>query len=116
MSNLGVSIVILQASVLISAISQIILKKSAQKQYPSVLKEYLNLRVIIAYGLFFVSTILTIIALRVVPLSLQPILESTSYIYVSIMGFFLLKEHFTKRKVLGLICILLGVMIYSVNY
>ena len=92
------------------------LKKSAQKQYGSVLKEYLNPLVITAYGMFFVSTILTIVALRVVPLSLQPILESTSYIYVSIMGYFLLKERFTKRKTAGLVCILLGVMIYSVNY
>lgn len=116
MNNMGTSIAVLLVSVFISAVSQIILKKSAQKKYPSVLREYLNPMVITAYGMFFVSTILTIIALRVVPLSLQPILESTSYIFVSIMGFFLLKERFTKRKAAGLVCILLGVVIFSVKW
>ena len=68
-----------------------------------------------AYGLFFISTILTMLALRYVPLSLQPILESAGYIYVSVMGYFLLKERFSRRKLLGLALILLGIFIYSVN-
>ena len=55
------------------------------------------------------------LALKVVPLSLQPILESTSYIYVSVMGYFLLKERFSRRKLAGLALILLGIFIYSVN-
>lgn len=36
-----------------SAISQILLKQSANKDYSNPLKEYLNWRVITAYGLFF---------------------------------------------------------------
>lgn len=108
-------VIILLVSVFISAVSQIILKTAANKTYESALKEYLNFRVIFSYGLFFLSTILTMIALKKVPLSMQPILESTSYIYVSVMGFLLLKERFSKRKLLGLALILLGIFVYSIN-
>ena len=38
--------------VFISSISQIILKKSAQKKYENKIKEYLNPRVIFAYMIF----------------------------------------------------------------
>ncbi len=108
-------VILLLVSVFISSVSQIILKTAANKTYESTLKEYLNFRVIFSYALFFLSTILTMLALRRVPLSMQPILESTSYIYVSVMGYFLLKERFTKRKLLGLALILLGIVVYSVN-
>ncbi|MCQ2499712.1 MAG: EamA family transporter [Lachnospiraceae bacterium] len=108
-------ILILLVSVFVSAVSQIILKTAANRTYESAIKEYLNFRVIFSYGLFFLSTILTMIALKKVPLSMQPILESTSYIYVSVMGYFLLKERFSKRKLLGLALILLGIFVYSIN-
>ena len=92
------SVLLLLFSVFISAVSQILLKKAAQKHYPNRLKEYLNPWVITAYSIFLLSTVLTMLALRTVPLSMQPILESTSYIYVSLMGYFLLKERFTRKK------------------
>ena len=37
----------------LTAISQILLKQSANKQYKSMLYEYLNWRVILSYGIFF---------------------------------------------------------------
>ena len=39
-------------SVFISSVSQILLKTSANKKYESRIREYLNPRVIIAYGIF----------------------------------------------------------------
>ena len=109
------SVLLLLFSVFISAVSQILLKK-AQKHYPNRLKEYLNPWVITAYSIFLLSTVLTMLALRTVPLSMQPILESTSYIYVSLMGYFLLKERFTRKKAAGIAVILLGIFIYSLKF
>lgn len=103
----------LLCSVLISSVSQIMLKASANKTWPSRLAEYFNPMVILSYGMFFLSTILTMLALRYVPLSMSPILESTSYIFVSIMGYFLLKEKFSKRKLTGLGLILVGIFVFS---
>ncbi|MCF0121893.1 MAG: EamA family transporter [Lachnospiraceae bacterium] len=115
MSEFLVSVCVLLISVFISAFSHILLKRAANRFYESKLKEYLNLPVIFAYGLFLISTVLTILALKVIPLSLQPILESTSYIYISVMGYFFLKEQFNRKKIAGLALILLGIFIYSVN-
>ena len=114
MSDYTVSVLILLSSVLISSISQIILKISANKKYETRIKEYLNPYVITAYAMFFGSTILTMIALKHLPLSQQPLYESVSYIFVSVMGFLLLKERFSKKKLLGLALILAGIFIFSV--
>ena len=46
---------------------------------------------------------------------MSPILESTGYIFVSVMGYFFLKEKFTKRKLAGFALILAGVIIFNLN-
>ena len=113
MSRLEISVCILLFSVFISSVSQILLKKAADRTYESSLKEYLNPLVIGAYGMFFCYVILTMLALKYVPLSMSPILESTGYIFVSVMGYFFLKEKFTKRKLAGFALILAGVIIFN---
>lgn len=113
MSSLGISVCLLLLSVFISSVSQIILKKAADKTYESTLKEYMNSMVIGAYGLFFCSVILTMLALKHVPLSMSPILESTGYIFVSVMGYIFLKERFSRRKLMGFALILAGIVIFN---
>ena len=66
MSRLEISVCILLFSVFISSVSQILLKKAADRTYESSLKEYLNPLVIGAYGMFFCSVILTMLALKYV--------------------------------------------------
>ena len=114
MNRLEISACILLFSVFISSVSQILLKKAANITYVSPLKEYLNPLLIGAYGMFFFSVILTMLALKYVPLSMSPILESTGYIFVSVMGYFFLKEKFTKRKLAGFALILAGVIIFNI--
>ena len=113
MSSLGISVCLLLLSVFISSVSQIILKKAADKTYESTLKEYMNPMVIGAYGLFFCSVILTMLALKHVPLSMSPILEATGYIFVSVMGYIFLKERFSRRKLMGFALILAGIVIFN---
>ena len=113
MSSLGISVCLLLLSVFISSVSQIILKKAADKTYESTLKEYMNPMVIGAYGLFFCSVILTMLALKHLPLSMSPILESTGYIFVSVMGYIFLKERFSRRKLMGFALILAGIVIFN---
>ena len=97
----------------ISAVSQVLLKKSAEKKYESKLKEYLNPYVIIAYTVFVVATFMSIIAYKVVPLSMGPILEATSYIYVTFFGVTIFKERINKKKIISLSLIVIGIVIYS---
>ena len=110
-----VYIVIFLLSVLIAAISQILLKRSAGKQYTSKAREYLNVRVIAAYALFFLSSLLTVLAYRGVPLSMGPVLETTGYLWVTIMGRLILKEEVSMRKLTGLAVIVLGVILSGIS-
>lgn len=99
--------------VFISAISQVMLKKAAQKKYDNWLREYLNPQVIFAYILFLGTTLLSVIAYRGIPLSMGPILEATSYIYVTFFGVTIFKEKLNTKKVLALLLIICGIAVYA---
>ena len=99
--------------VFVSSISQVMLKKAALKQYNSHLEEYMNPLVIFAYVLFVGTTFLSILAYRGIPLSMGPVLEATSYIYISIFGVRIFHEQMNTRKLVALIFIIVGIMIYS---
>ena len=102
-------------SVFISSISQIILKKSANKTHKNRLAEYLNVYVVGAYGLFFTSTLLTILAFKHISLSFGPILESLGYIFVLVMGSLFLNEKIKRNHLIGFLFIITGVIIYTVG-
>ncbi len=100
-------------SVLISSISQILLKKSADRTYDSRLKEYLNPLVIIAYGMFFCSMMITMYCYKYVDVSAGPIFESAGYIFVGVLGYIFLKEKFTAKKIIGMLLIMIGIVVFS---
>ena len=105
---------VLLLGVFISAISQVMLKKAAMKKHESVLKEYLNPMVIFAYVLFVGTTFLSILAYKGIPLSMGPILEATSYIYVTIFGVVIFKEKMNLKKVVALGMIIVGIVVYAI--
>lgn len=102
-------------SVFIASISQILLKKSALKQYDNRWKAYINRYVIVAYMLLFFSMFLTIFAYRGVELKLGPVLEATSYLYVAVLSYIFLQEHISKRKKWGLVLIILGIVVSNLG-
>lgn len=104
---------LLLLGVFLSAISQVMLKKAALRQYSSKLREYLNPLVIVAYTIFVGTTFLSIYAYKGIPLSMGPVLEATSYIYVTIFGVTIFKEKLNKRKLVGLALIIAGIITYS---
>ena len=97
----------------ISSVAQVVLKKAAQKQYDSFLKEYLNPPVIIAYIIFFGASLLAVFAYKVVPLSMGAILEATGYIYVTVFGVLIFKEKLNVKKLAALALILGGIAVYA---
>ena len=101
--------------VLISSISQVLLKKAALRTYDSPLKEYLNPLVITAYAFFFGATLMTILAYKVVPLSMGAILEATAYLYITFFGVTIFKEKIGKEKALALALIIGGIIVYSLG-
>lgn len=81
------------------------------KQYHYKLGDYLNPYVIIAYGLLFLSMMMTIYAYKGVDLKTGPVIEATGYIFAAVLSAIFLKEKITNRKKLGLLVIVAGVVI-----
>ena len=106
---------LLLAGVFVSAISQVMLKKAADKHFDSALKEYLNPLVIGAYSIFIVSTFLSILAYKGIPLSMGPILEATGYFYVTFFGVRIFHEKLNSKKMVALALIIVGIIAYSLG-
>ena len=104
---------ILLIGVFVSAVSQVLLKKEAMKEHKDVLQEYLNVRVILAYAMFVGTTLLSVLAYRGIPLSMGPVLEATSYIYVTIFGVKIFHEKINRKRIVALILIITGIAVYS---
>ena len=80
-------------STVFASVSQILLKKSAIKQYDHWLKAYLNPLVIVAYTLLGLSVIFNILAFRDIHYKWGPVIASLSYVFVPIASFFIFKEN-----------------------
>ncbi len=104
--------VILIFLVFISALSQILLKKSALKSYDSLIREYLNFYVVQAYVIYFLAVGLDLIVLRKVPVSFVPVAEASSYIFSLLFGKLFFKESFSKQKIIAMILILTGIIVF----
>ena len=100
--------------VFLSAISQVLLKKEALKKHKNWLAEYLNPGVIIGYTIFVGCTLLTLLAYQKLPMSMGPILETMGYLYVTIFGVLIFHEHLNKRKVMALLVIIAGIILYAI--
>lgn len=101
-------------SVFLSAVSQVLLKKSAMKKHSSTITEYLNWQVLLGYTLFVGCTLMTTLAYRGVPLNVGPALEATGYIYVTVFGVMIFHEKINRKKIVALALILGGIMLYVV--
>ncbi len=100
-------------AVFLATAGQILLKRSADNTVgkEGFLRKFLNWRVIISYGLLFLSMFCNQIALRQVPMTVLPCITATSFIWVFLFGFLILRERPSVRKIAGVALILLGIAI-----
>ena len=78
-----------------SAISQILLKQSANIKYSNPLREYLNWRVILAYFLFFGILLLNTWCYTKVDMRYGPVIDTAAYVFVLLLSKVILKEKIT---------------------
>ena len=96
-----------------SAISQILLKQSADTKHEGGwLAEYLNWRVILAYGIFFIVLFVNTYCYTVVDMRFGAVIDSAAYVFVLILSRIILKEKITKGKLIGNLIIVAGIIIY----
>ena len=97
----------------LSAISQILLKQSANQKHESFLKEYLNWRVITAYVIFFGVLLLNTYAYTQVELKYGSVIDAFTYVFVLLLSVLLLHEKVSKGQLLGNLLIIIGIFIYA---
>ena len=112
MSDLLIHALIMVLGVVIAGFSQLLLKSAAQRTYKHWIYQYLNVRVILGYGIMVASTLCTVIAYRVLPLSMAPARDAFGQVVVAFLSWLILKEKITRRKLMGIIVIFAGILIF----
>ena len=77
------------------------------------IEEYLNWQVILAYGIFFGVLLVNTYAYTKVDMKYGAVIDTFSYVFVMLFSWLLLREKFTKRKVIGNLIIMVGVLVYT---
>ena len=101
------------AGTFFTAISQVLIKQSANKKYSNPLLEYLNWRVIVAYGIFFGVLLLNTWCYTKVDMRFGPVIDTAAYVFVLIFSRVILNEKITKGKLVGNLLIIAGILIYT---
>lgn len=104
---------IMLAGTFFSAVSQVLLKQSANQTYDNPLREYLNWRVILAYGIFFGVLLLNTWCYTRVDMRFGPVIDTAAYVFVLVFSKLILKEQITKGKLAGNLLIIAGILIYT---
>lgn len=100
---------------ILSSFSQVLLKKSAEKEGKSVIGQYLNAYVIGGYAITITCMVLMIVAYRGIPLKYGAVLESLTYLYILVLSKIFLGEKLSRKKVAGNIIIVVGVIVFSLG-
>ncbi|MEE3410060.1 MAG: EamA family transporter [Treponema sp.] len=96
----------------VGAVSQVLLKKSALELHKSVVREYLNAKVVIAYALFFAAVFIDLTALKIVPASYVPIIEASSYVFAIILSRVFFNDRIKAKQVAAIALIIAGIAVY----
>ena len=113
MEEIGWFYLLVITGIFLCSCSQLLLKKSADREHKSFLRSMLNWRVILAYGIFFGSLLINVTAMQHgVELKNMPILEALGYIFVPILSYLVLKEKISKQTLLSITLILIGIFIF----
>jgi len=106
---------LMAAGTFFTALSQILLKQSANREYRHPIFEYLNWRVLLAYSIFVGVLIINTYAYTKIDMKYGSVIDTLSYVFVLLLSYFILKEKFTKEKVIGNLIIMAGIVIYALG-
>ena len=111
---MNIYLLILIVATVFSAFSQVLLKQSARRDHKSWIYEYLNWRVITAYGIAFAVLFANTWAYTGIDMRYGPVIDTLTYVFVMIFSFVLLKERFSRGQLIGNLIIIAGILIYTV--
>ena len=101
-------------SAFITAFSQIILKKSADKKHKSIIFEYLNPYVIFSYMCYVGVLILNVFIYTKVDYRFGVVINSMTTVFVMLLSRAVLKEKITPKRIIGNILIVCGILVFMI--
>ena len=99
-------------SAFITAFSQIILKKSANKKHKSVFFEYLNPYVLFSYVCYIGVLVLNVFICTKVDYRFGVVINSMSTVFVMLLSNIILKESITRKRIIGNVIIVCGILVF----
>ena len=99
-------------SELIASTSQVLLKLGAKREYPNFLREYLNVYVISGYSLLIGSMAIGILCYEGLGYMGVVVMEPIAYIIVRFMSRVVFKEKFGRSKIIGMVLIISGIVVF----
>lgn len=111
MGDKPIFVLLMVGAAFLAAVSQIFLKKSAQKDHGGVIREYVNPYVIFGYVLLLVSMLMNMWAYQGIEYRFGPVINASSYVFVLILGRLFLMEKITAKKLWGNVLIVIGILI-----
>ena len=119
MNQAVLTIVLMLIATFIGAIGSLFLKLGSSTVKVRFTKEGImnivkNWRLILGFAIYGFSTVLFIMVLRITDLSIAYPMTSLTYVFITILSAFILKEHITKYKIVGIGFIILGVVLIKI--
>ena len=120
-NNLFLVIIVMIISTLIGSIGSLLLKKGSEHFdidirkgiTKTVMKLLKNYNVVFGAILYFVSASFFIYLLRIEDLSMLYPMTSLSYVFVTILSVYILKERLNVYKTFGIMAIIIGVVLVT---
>lgn len=102
--------ILLLINSLLASFSQVLLKKSAMKKYNSIISEYINIYVVVGYGLFFIVLLGNILIMKYIKMNIVSVFSEAMPLVISVFtGYIFFNEKINKRKIISVILILIGI-------
>lgn len=109
MINFNPYILLFIIATIITGFAQVLLKVGANKH--KIL--FLNRQLFLGYSLLFTTTLLTVASLKYISLTMATALLPLSYVFTMLFSFVALNEQVNKRKILSLLIIIIGIIVFS---
>jgi multidrug transporter EmrE-like cation transporter len=102
-------------AVILTGVSQILLKIGSRQKNTSGdhISPYLNAYTISAYVIFLLITMVSVVALKEIPLKLFYAISSLTFVVVALLSWSLLKEEVNKGMCVGILFIVLGIVVFN---
>jgi multidrug transporter EmrE-like cation transporter len=103
-------------AVFLTGVSQVLLKCGARRGEgnTSFFAPYLNILTISGYAILLIVTVISVIALREIPLKIFYALAALGYVVVAGLSWRLLKEGITQNKILAVLLIVCGIILFNI--